>query len=284
MPALREPADAASVAGGIALPPLRFRVAVAAALSGLRPAGICAASASAHSAASKALRARFPNVPVLRIDRDTHAQRAHDGVAPRNDRTRRTRGAGRHADAREGTPLPARHARRRVERRRRIHQSGLPRTRTHGAADRSGGGTRRTRRTSRRSVDSDVQSGQSIAAGARRARLRGLRDDRTRATRGGRASAVSRDGAIEGRRRRRGTNARVPAIARRWLVALGSRNPRTDAGAARATRASLSLPDRTARARPRHLGAALDQLVAAHGQSRYPGVRWSIDVDPYDMF
>ena len=33
-----------------------------------------------------------------------------------------------------------------------------------------------------------------------------------------------------------------------------------------------------------HLGAALDRLVAAHGQSRYPGVRWSIDVDPYDMF
>ncbi|HTK99112.1 MAG TPA: primosomal protein N', partial [Pseudomonadales bacterium] len=32
------------------------------------------------------------------------------------------------------------------------------------------------------------------------------------------------------------------------------------------------------------LGAALDQLVASHGQSRYPGVRWSIDVDPYDMF
>jgi primosomal protein N' (replication factor Y) len=33
-----------------------------------------------------------------------------------------------------------------------------------------------------------------------------------------------------------------------------------------------------------HLGAALDQLVTSHGHSRYPGVRWSIDVDPYDMF
>ncbi len=32
------------------------------------------------------------------------------------------------------------------------------------------------------------------------------------------------------------------------------------------------------------LGVALDELVASHGQSRFPGVRWSIDVDPYDMF
>jgi hypothetical protein len=31
------------------------------------------------------------------------------------------------------------------------------------------------------------------------------------------------------------------------------------------------------------LGRALDDLVAAHGQSRFAGVRWSIDVDPYDM-
>ena len=32
------------------------------------------------------------------------------------------------------------------------------------------------------------------------------------------------------------------------------------------------------------LGAALDAMIAAHGQSRFSGVRWSIDVDPYDMF
>ena len=32
------------------------------------------------------------------------------------------------------------------------------------------------------------------------------------------------------------------------------------------------------------LGRALDDLIAAHGHSRFPGVRWSIDVDPYDMF
>jgi primosomal protein N' (replication factor Y) len=32
------------------------------------------------------------------------------------------------------------------------------------------------------------------------------------------------------------------------------------------------------------LGRALDDIIAAHGQSRFPGVRWSIDVDPYDMF
>jgi len=32
------------------------------------------------------------------------------------------------------------------------------------------------------------------------------------------------------------------------------------------------------------LGDALDELVRVHGQSRFPGVRWSIDVDPYDMF
>jgi primosomal protein N' (replication factor Y) len=31
------------------------------------------------------------------------------------------------------------------------------------------------------------------------------------------------------------------------------------------------------------LGRALDALIAAHGQSRFAGVRWSIDVDPYDM-
>jgi primosomal protein N' (replication factor Y) len=33
-----------------------------------------------------------------------------------------------------------------------------------------------------------------------------------------------------------------------------------------------------------HLHDALDALVRAHAQSRFPGVRWSIDVDPYDMF
>jgi primosomal protein N' (replication factor Y) (superfamily II helicase) len=32
------------------------------------------------------------------------------------------------------------------------------------------------------------------------------------------------------------------------------------------------------------LGNALDELIRVHGQSRFPGVRWSIDVDPYDMF
>ncbi len=32
------------------------------------------------------------------------------------------------------------------------------------------------------------------------------------------------------------------------------------------------------------LGRALDDLVAAHAASRFAGVRWSIDVDPYDMF
>jgi primosomal protein N' (replication factor Y) (superfamily II helicase) len=32
------------------------------------------------------------------------------------------------------------------------------------------------------------------------------------------------------------------------------------------------------------LGDALDELIRAHGQSRFQGVRWSIDVDPYDMF
>jgi primosomal protein N' (replication factor Y) len=29
---------------------------------------------------------------------------------------------------------------------------------------------------------------------------------------------------------------------------------------------------------------ALDDVIAAHGQRRFPGVRWSIDVDPYDLF
>ena len=32
------------------------------------------------------------------------------------------------------------------------------------------------------------------------------------------------------------------------------------------------------------LQRALDDLIEAHGQRRFPGVRWSIDVDPYDMF
>ncbi len=32
------------------------------------------------------------------------------------------------------------------------------------------------------------------------------------------------------------------------------------------------------------LGAALDKLIASHGSTRYPGVRWSIDVDPYDTY
>ncbi len=32
------------------------------------------------------------------------------------------------------------------------------------------------------------------------------------------------------------------------------------------------------------LGRALDDLIAAHATSRFTGVRWSIDVDPYDMF
>ena len=32
------------------------------------------------------------------------------------------------------------------------------------------------------------------------------------------------------------------------------------------------------------LGRALDEVIAANGSSRFPGVRWSIDVDPYDLF
>jgi len=33
-----------------------------------------------------------------------------------------------------------------------------------------------------------------------------------------------------------------------------------------------------------NLGSALDEMIARHGQGRFAGVRWSIDVDPYDMF
>ena len=57
------------------------------------------------------------------------------------------------------------------------------------------------------------------------------------------------------------------------------------ARAARKTRAAFSQPDRIARA---PIARAFDARSTISSQrtasSRFPGVRWSIDVDPYDMF
>ena len=57
---------------GFALPPLRLRIAVAGALSGLRRHAAFARHRRRHTAQrTRRRRVRFPNVPVIRIDRDT---------------------------------------------------------------------------------------------------------------------------------------------------------------------------------------------------------------------
>ena len=130
----------------------------------------------------QALTKLFPNVPVIRIDRET--TRTRGGVDERLQQLQPDQAGNprRHADAREGTRSAESHAGRIDRRRRWIVQRRLPRERALVSAHRAGGRPRRTRAEARQSVAADIASRSSAAARPAEIRLRESRQGTARRT------------------------------------------------------------------------------------------------------
>ena len=156
------------------------------------------------------LREQFPDLPLYRIDRRHHPQPAAAGRTAAPDSGRRPGNPGRHPDARQGPPLPQRHAGGRAQ-----CGCGVPERRLQGGgtnrpAHRAGGGPRRPRRASRRGLDSIAAARESGSATTRGRGLHGFCRPGTRHSGAGRHATGTANGADPRRVRRCRGRASLP--------------------------------------------------------------------------
>jgi primosomal protein N' (replication factor Y) len=221
----------------------------------------------------------FPGTPVLRIDRDSTRSAAR--MAAHLELIARGEPA-----VLVGTQMLAKGHHFRPSHwlagstQTRVCQCGFSCPRTHCTADHSGQAVPDAR-TSRRGVDSDVQPEQSTAEALVNTGMPDLRKPNSNNAQR-RVAAAARNGHImaDGTTTERTMSCltTLQKVCATHVEVLGLIAAPLARRARRFRCQTLLLAAVRA-----HLHDALDAPVRAHGQSRFPGVRWVIDVDPHDM-
>ena len=251
----------------------------------LRPVG------AGTERAEERLGVLFPDYPVLRIDRDSTARKgAMEKCSPPS--TVATLPAGRHPDARQGPPFSPGDPGGNSRCRRRAVFRRLPRQRTHGSADRAGRRARRTRGGAGQGDHSNAP-GRSPAAGAadRPGLFRVRRAGAVRTARG-RPAALQPPGIAAGRsaeaRPGRGFLDEACTLAEQTFgqlqlsgIELLGPVPAPMERRAGRYRAQLLLQGNARAALHRLMDAWVPLLEQLPGGR---AVRWSLDVDPIDLF